>query len=228
MSQASPAMDFGGTVAFMMSMAPKEANKRNFETMAMMVGAAITAKATFNMGGRVVSFVWDKARNIWKEEQQTPLSLAVETYNMSSSVSLFTSLIPTPDKNKADAEEDRDKEIQQLSWVEKEIARLEQQNLDLKNEKLDLKKKNEAQGQIILAFHKETQATPQQPRQIDAQQDKSKGEYLCYTTNDPCPVGGMKADDHKRPPQQHNALQVHDHTQHCANMSFLNALLKGI
>ena len=209
-SRASQAMDF--TPNFVMNMAQKEANERSFETMAMMAGAAITAKATFNMGGRVVNFVWDKARNIWKEEQQTPLSMAVETYNMSSSVSLLTSPIPTPDK-KADAQEDRDKQIQQLSWVEKEIARLEQQNLDLKNEKLDLKKKNEAQGQIILAFHEEKQATPKQLRQPDAQQDNNKGEDPLYTTNDPWPAGGMKADDHGRPPQQHNALQVHDHQQ---------------
>lgn len=112
-SRASQAMEY--TFNFVMTAEGIAENERKFETMAMMAGAAITARATFNMGGRMVNFVWDKAKSIWREEQPTPLSVAVETYQMSSNVSRLTSPNATPDKDKVDTQEERDKEIQQPS-----------------------------------------------------------------------------------------------------------------
>ena len=189
----------------MANMEQKAENEKSFETMMMMAGAAIIARATFNMGGRIVNLVFDKAKRMWYEEKPTPPSFAVETYNMSSSVSLLTSPTGTPDKDKESVQEARDKEMQQQSWVEKEIARLEQQNIDLKQ-------KSEAQGQFILAYSKEKQAGAQlQP--TTAQRGKETGEDKLYTSNDPWPPGGLKSYNHDnlQPQRQYNGLQVHDH-----------------
>ena len=135
------------------------------------------------------------------------MSLAVEIYNLSNSVSMITSQEPTPDKDKTNMQDERDKEMQQQSWVEKEIARLEQQNIALK-------KKNDAQGQIILAYSKEKQAKPQQPPTI-AQLDNEKGEDKLFTSHDPWPAGGVKMHkyDQLQPRPQHDNVQTleYDH-----------------
>ena len=98
-SRAEPAMSFDGTPNFVMTAQRVAQNEQNVETMAMMAGAAITARATFIMAGRTVNYIWDKAKNMWCEEKPTPLSMAVETYQMSSSVSLLTSPITSPKKD---------------------------------------------------------------------------------------------------------------------------------
>ena len=56
-SLAVQTMDFIGTPSYVANVAQQVENERNFETMAMMAGAAVTARATFNMGGRIVNFV---------------------------------------------------------------------------------------------------------------------------------------------------------------------------
>ena len=91
--------------------------EKSFEAMAMMAAAALTACATFNIGGTIVNFVWDKAKRAWKQEKNSPLTMAVENYALTQdSISMPTS----PSKETTD--EDADKHIHSLTgWKRKSL-----------------------------------------------------------------------------------------------------------
>ena len=94
--------------------------------------------------------------------------------------------------------------------MEKEIARLEQQNIDLK-------KQNDAQGRLLIAYsHEKQNKEKQEVAKTKDDKQTNKGEDLLYTKCDPWPAGGMQNKDallvpgHPKP-QPQIALQVHDH-----------------
>ena len=159
----------------------------------MMVGAAMTAKVTFNIGGRIVHYVYDKVKSAWTREDTIGIVAPLETYNMSNSVSLLISPVESPDQSK------QTDDAREQPWVAKEIERLERQNLDLK-------KRNDEQGRLIVRLAKPVEAAittilPQPPiterpptTQLTtiAQKDDGQKEYLLYSKFDPRPMGGAR------------------------------------
>ena len=142
-----------GTPGCEQNMAAQVANAQSFGNLSMMVAAAATAKITRNIGGRVVNFVWDNAKKIWKEEKPRDFEELVDTHNMSRSVSPLPSPAQTPDKDQD--KQTTDDDTQQPNGVAKEIERL-----DMKIS--DLTKRNDEQGRMIALHNKERLVQPQQ------------------------------------------------------------------
>ena len=120
--------------------------EKNLETIAMMAGAAMTAKVTFNVGGKIICYIYDKARELWVEEKPKPRDYAVETFQLSGTASLLESPATTEQQS---AEKDPDAELQKPEFVAKGIKRLNKQNEQKDDTIQDLKQRNEMQQRMI-------------------------------------------------------------------------------
>ena len=197
--------DFVRIPSFAFNMAAQQEGEKSFEAMAMMPAVAISARATFNIGGRIANFVWDKAKSAWKEENNSPLTMAVESDRLTQeSISMLFNI---PDKETDATDDDPDKDLQKKKWVTQGIARLEKQNLELKQ-------RTDEQGRLIIHLNKAIGQTPRQQRpQTDDHGQEGKGEDLLYTRHDFWPPGGMNGRDALQVPDQRpqTTLLAHDH-----------------
>ena len=118
------------------------------DQLAMMAAAAVTARFTVNTGGKVLSYVHDKVKNLWMPETgRGRFTELVETYNLSSSISLQATPIQSPEKDCQTEEE-----VVPQKWVAAEIDRL--------NGMIDeLQQLNQQQGRMITAYHRERLTT---------------------------------------------------------------------
>ena len=120
----------GWTPNFEHALAAQAAMQQTVNDVAVLAAAALTARAIFNMGGRMVNYVFDKVKKLWTIEPPPSFDDMVETYNMSSTVSLMASPIGSP------------------VMVAKEIAKLE-------NQIKELTEKNTTQSRMIALYTKE-------------------------------------------------------------------------
>ena len=92
----SQAMDFVGT-GFVQNVAAQAANGQTADAMVMMMAVAYGVRIAIRYGGRLVYYVNDKAKTVFKEDKSS-FEDAVETYELSANVSLQPTPIDTPEK----------------------------------------------------------------------------------------------------------------------------------
>ena len=172
-ASAMSGVGFMGAPSFEHNMAAQIAMEQAVEDVVTMVAAAHTAKVIFNMGGRVVNYVFDKTKRLWTMESPLSFDEMVETYNLSSTASLMASPIGSP------------------VVVANEVAKLEGQIEELTE-------KNTTQQRMIALYNKERQElakiatdTPQQ-HFAEKETDRQLEEAKFYTTSDPWPNGNGK------------------------------------
>ena len=121
------------------NLAARAAMEQTVEDVVVLAAAAMTARVTFNMGGQVVNYVFDKVKKLWTKEPPPSFDDMVETYNLSNTVSLMESPAGSP------------------VAVAQQIAKLEGQIKELTE-------KNATQQQMIALYNKERQALASTPQ----------------------------------------------------------------
>ena len=92
-------MDF--TPNFAHAAAAQAANEQTADAMVMMMTVAYGVRVSINMGGRLVRYVYDKAKQVFKEDKPTFEDI-VETYQFSANASLLQTPHDTPENETDD------------------------------------------------------------------------------------------------------------------------------
>ena len=149
-AEAMSGAEFIGTPAFAQNMAAHAATEQFVDTLAMMVVVALAARLTFNIGGRVLNYFCDKAKQAWKEDKPS-FDDTVEAYNIFANVSLQPTPVGTPDRQDKAAEDD----VQAPKWFSREIERFNRHNRQNDMKIHDLIQRNDERGRTIAAYNKE-------------------------------------------------------------------------
>ena len=189
---------FVGTPSFEHNMAAQITAEQNVEDIALLAAVVLTARVSINLGGQIISYVWDKVQKTWTRVAPQNFDDVVETCNLSNSVSLGPLPVGSPDGSK------QDEEVRQQKWVAKEIERLNKKDKEQEERIVDLQKRNDVQQRLLSLYNKERereakedfdkeQEAPQQVEQIitiidiirkmDEAVDEKKPEDLLFTKN---------------------------------------------
>ena len=144
----SETIDFAWTVNFKANQMALQIQDENSQQLAFMCAAGLLANCSWNKDGRMVSYIWDKAKEVLVEETPEEFGVLCETYNLPSSVSLQATPVNTPDKDG----ENNDGAEQPTNFVAGEVNRLHK----VYEKKIkDLEKLNGEQGRMIAFYCRE-------------------------------------------------------------------------